>query len=236
MKRILLFDLGDTLIRYYHSPEFPPLLKECVRRTTVSLQQSRFLVPSEAEIAHRVHAENYEARNFRVRPLEQRLGRIFGLKRSAGQTHLVTDMCRVFMKPIFAIASLYPDTLPALTALRDRGFRLGVVSNTPWGCPAVLWREELARHGVLSLCEHVLFCRDVGWRKPARLIFQKAFEIFGCSPDDCVFVGDSVKWDVDGAQKVGMTPVLIDRSGHTRERNIQKITSLVELDALLGSL
>jgi putative hydrolase of the HAD superfamily len=51
-----------------------------------------------------------------------------------------------------------------------------------------------------------------------------------------VFVGDNVKWDVDGAQKVGMTPVLIDRSGQTRESVVPKIASLFELDALLRSL
>jgi FMN phosphatase YigB (HAD superfamily) len=140
------------------------------------------------------------------------------------------------MEPIFAIASPYPDTLLALTTLWDRGFRLGVISNTPWGSPAELWREELARHGVLPLCEHVLFCRDVGWRKPARPIFQKALDVFGCRPEDCVFVGDNVTWDVYGALRVGITPVLIARSGQTRSVTVPQIASLCELGALLMEL
>jgi putative hydrolase of the HAD superfamily len=58
-----------------------------------------------------------------------------------------------------------------------------------------------------------VFCRDVGWRKPARTIFESAIKALGTQPGDCLFVGDDPRWDFRGARSAGMEAVLIDRTG-----------------------
>jgi putative hydrolase of the HAD superfamily len=138
LKPILLFDLGDTLIRYYQREEFPPILQEGIQRAKEAVEQAGCVVPSEAEIQCRVAAENHEAKNSRVRPLEKRLAYIFGVKHRTSDRAWWLPICRAFLVPIFAIAEIYEDTLPALDTYRKLGYRIGILSNCPWGAPGLM--------------------------------------------------------------------------------------------------
>ena len=80
------------------------------------------------------------------------------------------------MKPIFARANCYQDTIPTLKELKSRGYKTAIVSNTTWGSPANLWREHMESLGLSTYFDAVVFCRDVGWRKPAKQIFEYALE------------------------------------------------------------
>ena len=213
MKSVLLFDLGDTLIQYYRREAFPPLLKEGIRRAKEAIRQAGWAVPSQAEMDRRVTLENHEAKNGRVRPLENRLAHIFGVKRRLLSQEQWLDVCQPFLIPIFAISQIYADTLPALDSFREKGHRIGILSNSPWGSPSELWRRELSRYRLLERCDVSVFCTDVGWRKPAQPMFRRVLAHFSCQPEDCIFVGDNPRWDILGARRAGMTPVLIDRIG-----------------------
>ena len=132
------------------------------------------------------------------------------------------------MKPIFATGYCYEDSIPVIQELKLRGYQTGIVSNTPWGSPAVLWREEVQRLGLNGLVDETVFCRDVGWRKPAKQIFQYVASLFNVDPQDCVLVGDDPRWDSVGPKAFGMKPIIIDR----REKTVDKekvIYSLYEL-------
>ena len=236
MIRALLFDLGDTLVGYYRRHEFPSILNACLGQTEAYLRKRNLPVPPAQEIERRAQSENFEARNLRVRPLEQRLKRIFSLRLPSARKYLMQEMCRAFLAPIFSMATLYPDTLPALASLKKNGLKIGILSNTPWGSPADLWHGEVARHGLCAFCDKVIFCRDVGWRKPARSIFRHALQRLACLPESCVFVGDNLKWDIEGGRRVGMVPVLIDRSDSVEPVDAPRITSLLELESLLKTL
>jgi len=76
---------------------------------------------------------------------------------------------------------------------------------------ATCWRVELQRLELLNAVDVTVFCGDVGWRKPAKIIFDCAAQMLGVRPDRCYFVGDDPKWDVEGAAIAGMRPILIDR-------------------------
>ncbi|MBI3244177.1 MAG: HAD family hydrolase [Chloroflexi bacterium] len=222
---ILLFDLGDTLVQYYQREEFPPILQEAIQRAKGVAQRAGFKAPSELEIARRVKEESHEARNYRVRPLEKRLIRIFGLPPRDLSEEFLLDLCRAFLGPIFSVAKIYSDTLPTLNSYRAEGYRIGILSNLPWGAPASLWQEEVNRHGILELCEVAIFCSQVGWRKPARPIFRSALEQFSCLPHECLFIGDNPHWDIMGARRAGMSAVLIDRRKNTSD-SIESLWSL----------
>ena len=75
------------------------------------------------------------------------------------------------------------------------------------------WHEELRRHGLRDKVDAVVFCVDVGWRKPHRAPFDRALELLGIQADQVVFVGDHPEWDVLGARKVGLRPMLLPPSG-----------------------
>jgi putative hydrolase of the HAD superfamily len=233
MKKAVLFDLGGTLVEYYTRAEFPGILKEAIGEVEGYLRRLDLLrVPSQA-LWQRVRDEDHEASDHRVRPLEGRLIRIFqpdDANRAGAEStseDLVVEMCRRFLKPIFARGRRYGDALPVLQRLRAAGLQTAIVSNTPWGSPAEPWREDVERHG-LSV-QVVVTCRDAGWRKPARQIFEFALERVGASPQESLFVGDDPRWDVLGPREMGMEAVLIDREGALAEGGEDTIRSLEQL-------
>ena len=111
----------------------------------------------------------------------------------------------------FALRSawyVYPDVVPALRALRNAGFRMGVISNFVWGGPELIHDLELARH-----FDALTVSARVGFQKPHLGIFQHALASLAVSPERALHIGDSYRADVFGARRAGMNAVLIDRVG-----------------------
>jgi len=75
----ILFDLGNTLVRYYKGHEFPAVLERSLGAARDSLQVAGYATSSLDVIGERAAAENHEAADDRTRPLEGRLARIFSL-------------------------------------------------------------------------------------------------------------------------------------------------------------
>jgi putative hydrolase of the HAD superfamily len=232
MIRAVLFDLGGTLVDYYSQAEFPFILRQSIFLVRHYLDVSGRSLPSQVDMWKRVDDENYTSPDFRVRPLEDRLARIFDINPAEGA--VIDTMCRAFMKPIFVRGMCFQDSVPVLEWLRMRGMLTAIVSNTPWGSPSHLWREELTRLDLEPFVDAMVFCRDAGWRKPAPEVFQMAIENLGVTPAETLFVGDHPQWDVKGAQSAGIEPVLIDRTGTGETSGVCSIGSLVDLPVKFG--
>jgi putative hydrolase of the HAD superfamily len=102
--------------------------------------------------------------------------------------------------------ALFDDVLPALSELRARGTRLGVVSNFEE------WLERLLEQlGVLEAFHVRIVSGLEGMEKPDPRIYRLALERAGVDAADAAFVGDSPEFDVDPPAALGMFPVLIDR-------------------------
>jgi putative hydrolase of the HAD superfamily len=231
MKKAILFDLGQTLVRYYERSEIPRVLEECINSVHDFLRSQGRAAIADNELRRRVERENSEAVDYLVRPLEDRLARIFDLAGTPSSDELIQHACQYFMKPIFKRGQLFDDTLPALVRLKKEKYATALISNTPWGSPAHLWRQELKRLGIAEYLDVVVFCRDVGWRKPAPHIFTYALHQLHVSADQCLFVGDNPVWDVQGPQAVGIQAVLIDRTRTTSDN--ATISTLEQLNDVL---
>jgi putative hydrolase of the HAD superfamily len=223
----ILFDLGNTLAAYYRAEQFDPILARCVQAALAELRRRGVRSPTFEAALTAARAENREAADFKFSPIEQRLIRIFALQGSPEA--LLQEVCRQFLEPIFALGRVYEDSLRVLGSLRDRGYATAIVSNTPWGSSPHLWRAELERIGLAQAVTDVVFCGDVGWRKPARQIFVHAAERLQVRCEDCVFVGDDLQWDVAGSAAAGMRPVLIDRDHAHLDYQGARISTLPEL-------
>lgn len=228
-KKAVLFDLGGTLVQYYEKKEFPGILRQAVNETKNCLRQKNLFKISTEALWQRVKEEDYEARDFQVRPLEERLQRIFQLNDSVVSESLIMELCRCFMKPIFTLGQCYEDTYLILQKLKARNFKVAIVSNTPWGSPANLWREEIDRLNLNKYVNTVVFCRDVGWRKPAKQIFTHTLNKLQINPEHCIFVGDNAQWDLIGPRKLGIKSILINRRNYNQYNEENSIKNLHEL-------
>ncbi len=102
-------------------------------------------------------------------------------------------------------ATLHPDALRLLGALRSRGLRLGLISNT--FSPGRFLLPQLEESGLAGAIDVVVFSSDHGKRKPHPAIFAAALEELGVSPERALFVGDRLEKDVAGARGAGMIAV-----------------------------
>lgn len=228
MKPAVLFDLGNTLAAYYHANEFQPILRQSIGALFEELSSRDMSNVSLEAALELAQLENKEAPDFRFRPMAERLERVFRVS-LAEDGPFAHRLSALFLGPIFAIGRVYEDTRPVLNRLRSAGHPLAIVSNAPWGSPPTLWREELQRLGLSDLVDAVVMCGDVGWRKPARQIFLDAAAALDRSPEECIFVGDDVRWDTSGSEAVGMRSVLIDRDGRHESYSGAKVEDLDEL-------
>jgi len=226
----VLFDLGNTLVHYYTRAEFGPILRRSVRRIVERLQDARWPEAlDEDALERRAHALNHENADGRVRPLEERLVELLGAR--AVPDALLAELTERFLEPIFATARLDPDALPTLAKLKAAGVKTAIVSNTPWGSSARRWRAELARLGLLEHIDAAVFCMDVGWRKPAPAVFERALEVLGVTPARACFVGDDPEWDVAGARRAGLVPVLLGDPSDAPPacQTIAKLADVIEI-------
>lgn len=99
---------------------------------------------------------------------------------------------------------LFDDVLPTLAELRRRGFQTGVVTNRLWG--GKLFQEDLHALGLLNHFEyrHMAISADLGIRKPHPAIFQHALDALCVTAEQAVMVGDSLRSDIVGAQRLGI--------------------------------
>jgi putative hydrolase of the HAD superfamily len=116
--------------------------------------------------------------------------------------------------------SAYPDAIPALRGLRERGLRLIAVSNWDCSLPRVL-----DGCGLGYLLDATVTSAETGSRKPDPRIFERALELAGCGPGEALHVGDTAEEDVAGARAAGIRPLLIERDGAGGD-----IASLEEID------
>jgi putative hydrolase of the HAD superfamily len=121
----------------------------------------------------------------------------------------------------------YPDVLPALAELRDRGLRLVIASN--WDCSLPDW---LAPTGIMDMVDGVVTSAEVGAGKPDPRVFERALQIAGARPAEALHAGDRVDYDIEGAAAAGVRGVLVRREGDP-PRGVEAVGSLRELVALV---
>ena len=100
-----------------------------------------------------------------------------------------------------------PDsTIRVLDTLRDRGLRLGLISNIT--LLPLLIRQDLETLGLMKYFDATAFSSEMGTRKPDPAIFLQVLERLGVDPGEAVFVGARLHDDVGAAQAVGMRGIL----------------------------
>ena len=121
---------------------------------------------------------------------------------------LVHNAMTEFFRPEVDTWQVYPDTVEALTALRNQGLKMGVISNAKgdWAVRQIIKRNDLDQ-----FFDVVVTSASMRIRKPRPEIFMRALTELNVTATDSAFVGDSIEADVSGARNIGMRPIHVRR-------------------------
>jgi HAD superfamily hydrolase (TIGR01549 family) len=236
--KAVLFDLGDTLLNfgrvrttgifikgarrsydYLKAQGQPtgPFLWYCVR----NLVRLRLV-----QLRYGLAGKDFDALTY----LEG-VGRKEGVQLTPEQWE---EFAWLWYEPLSQLADTESDLRETLTALRELGLKLGVVSNT------FVNRASLERHlrsiGVLDLFSELLFSCEYEFRKPHLALFRIAAEKVGEALENVLFVGDRIDKDIRPALATGMRAALKDaytNRGRENPPGAWRIQRIAELPALI---
>jgi putative hydrolase of the HAD superfamily len=224
----VLFDWGDTLIQFAYSPE----LVSAGHRAGLAAIGRDGLPDDDALSEHfREHYEPFfwvpgTVEEIEYPGLVQRLLADFEvtidddeLRRFLEAEHSAWDPARL----------LGAHTHALLESLRERGLKLGLVSNA--FDPGWLLHRDLEQMGLSQRLDFSVFSSEVGTRKPHPAIFERALDVLGVEPGNALFVGDRLYEDIRGAGELGMTTVQAlwfraDEHSNGREPDHQAFTQV----------
>jgi len=98
-----------------------------------------------------------------------------------------------------------PGAAETIAELRDRGLRTGLITVCSEDVPRI-WPETLF-HG---LFDAEVFSSSVGLRKPDPRIYALALDELEVPASEAMFVGDGANDELAGAERVGMTSVMLE--------------------------
>lgn len=128
----------------------------------------------------------------------------------------------------------YDETPALLSSIKGR-YRLGLVTNFPDGSTA---RKAFEKLGFDTIFYSMVVSDEVGYRKPSRIIFERALMELDSAPDSTVMVGDTYEADILGAKNMGMKAIFIDADGSQAvEHDIADavVRSIGEIAGILAS-
>ena len=100
-------------------------------------------------------------------------------------------------EPLFKKIKLFKKVKETLAALREAGYKLGLLSDFP---P----EEKLEYLGISAVWDAVLCSENYNVLKPHSLPFIKLAEAMSLPPEKILYVGNSRSYDVTGAKRAGM--------------------------------
>jgi len=102
----------------------------------------------------------------------------------------------------------HPDAEPALAKLKEAGFRLATLTNSP----QKIMEEQLANAGLSGYFTKQLSVSAIETFKPHVATYQWAGKQMGATPADCMMIA-AHGWDIAGALRAGMRGVFVSRPG-----------------------
>jgi 2-haloacid dehalogenase len=135
-----------------------------------------------------------------------------GVLQMLASTHglAITDDDVASLKRAMLTMPAHPDVADGLTALRDNGFRLVTLTNSP---PNPDGHSPLEHAGLAHFFERTFSVEACRAFKPTPAVYRYVCEELAVAPADCMMVAAHV-WDTIGAQSAGFSGALLTRPGN----------------------
>jgi HAD superfamily hydrolase (TIGR01662 family) len=240
--KVLFFDLGSTLI--YSKDPWPPIYEQADQALVENLQKAGVKVDLQAfssEFAS--FLDSYYAERG-ASPFEKTTFSVLNDLLARNGFRDVPDVTlRSALDAMYSITQknwyLEEDAILTLKELQEKGYRLGLISNTSddENVQQLLDRWELRPY-----FELIITSAGCGIRKPDERIFRRALEYFKVPAEETGMVGDTLEADILGANRLGIYSIWITRritlsgEGELAIQPQAVITALGQLPKLIAEI
>ena len=118
----------------------------------------------------------------------------------------------------FKKVRLFPHVTETLDALRKNGITLGLLSDFP---P----ETKLKNLGIFDCWDMIVCSEQIGYLKPDTASLLEMAKRMGAAPEQILYVGNSVSYDVAGAHKAGMKAALVNAMPFLHKRKADFVFS-----------
>ena len=198
-----IFDLYGTLVDIHTEENMPVWEKTAIyfgfygaKYTPMELY---FDFTAELKKREATAGQSYEC--FPDVPFEQIMSTLFrnkGITENADQ--LGINAAQLFRISSIEYLKLYPGTLDALARLRQKGYRLWLLSNAQ----RIFTEYELRHLGLGDQLDGIYISSDYGCRKPDKRFYQALIDRQNLDISRCLMIGNDRQTDIAGAQALGM--------------------------------
>jgi putative hydrolase of the HAD superfamily len=214
--KAVLFDLGGTLLHYKAvGSTWEDMEKGAMGSVYHRLAQAGYSLPPEAEALNTAWEyllslwSSVDHRDPATLTIYHQLAELlrsqWGL--NSLPANLIETLAPIYIQAIQMLVSPLDGAAEMLRTLRQRGLKIGLISNTLW--PEKYHLQDLERHHLVAYLDHLIFSADAAAWKPHAQVFRRGLAALGVQPEEAVFVGDSLYFDVWGAQQAGLRGVWI---------------------------
>lgn len=131
---------------------------------------------------------------------------------------------------------LLPGAKEVVKAVRSKGYRLGLISNTG-RTPGTVLRVVMGNMGILEYFDATTFSNEILVRKPSEGAFTVTLDKLRVAPKAAVHIGDDPESDIAGAKRVGMRAFQIVSNGMRASGSADDSTrSLDQIPQMIDSL
>jgi putative hydrolase of the HAD superfamily len=206
--RAVVFDLGGTLVQWPDWEGGAPAkwgrAYDAVRDAGEEITATRDEFVAAMRAAEKAHWERVDREHWSGPPTGLVSDGFQRLDENVDDRALVAALDG-YARAVAGWCTVFADTRHTLATLRERGYRLGLLSNTWW---AAEWHNaDLAAHGLTGLLDELVYTSDLPHSKPHPSVFREVAARLGVLPAACVMIGDRQVDDVAGARAVGMRAV-----------------------------
>jgi HAD superfamily hydrolase (TIGR01662 family) len=207
----IFFDFGSTLI--YTKDPWPLLYKQADQALLESLQDSSIRIRPQAFSRKFGTFLDYYYADRGTGVIEKTaMVMLRNILAEKGHKHLPDSTLRQALDALYAVTQknwyLEEDAIPTLRELKERGFRLGMISNTS---DADNVQQLMDRFALRPFFENVVTSADCSIRKPDGRIFHLALQHFNIGASQAAMVGDTPDADILGANRLGIFSIWITR-------------------------
>lgn len=204
------FDLDDTLYDFRASSLI------ALRRVYDKYSLHRFFpdVDTWIDTYHRHNTALWLQYNVgTINQQQLRFSRFFLPLHEAGapddENHRLNPLLDVDYLDILGSTGLLVDgALDVIRNLRDRGYKIGILSNGFRG----VQHQKLSSSGLQPLIDITLLSDDIGINKPDPRIYAHALRLSGATPAQSLMIGDNPDTDIAGALASGWHAILFNPS------------------------